>query len=593
MCQSCVSTTLVQSLWSRLQPSRGQFLAGAAAFGAALGATTRLRANADDEVTAIFKNGTVITLDATNTEAQALAIAGDRIVFIGSTSDAMARESHWTKIVDLDGQVVLPGFIDPHQHPISAAIQGAFFVECGPDKYKNKQELIAGLTAEAQKQPADGWLYAGGFDNLLQGGDLTLADLDRVSERLPVFVLWSNSHTGSFNNAALQRASVTSSTPNRPGGGAFGHSSTGALNGIAYETNMVYFLSGIMPTPQAVSDALYSHLLRCASVGLTTIHEAGSGIPGRTDDVLGGYEQIVGSDNAPLRISSSPIVDYLSEGNAFATKFGKPGPKAIQVPGSLLSFYAVKIIGDGSNQTKTAGQTLPYLNSDSKGTINYTHAQFVKAMQEAKALGWPISVHCNGDATLDVVLDAIQEVYGAQSPLGVNRIEHCTITRPDQLERMAKLGVQPSFLINHVYYYGAAYRDVLLGQARAARMDPAGQAVALRMAFTFHSDAPVTRPGPLQMIGCGVTRRCATDGSVVGAEQAVTVEHALRAMTSYAAGQIGLAHELGSIEAGKAADLTILADDPRKVPPERIERIKVTETWVAGRQVVPLAVNGS
>jgi predicted amidohydrolase YtcJ len=593
MCQACVSPALVVSVWNKLLPSRGQFLAGAAAFGAALGAVKPFRASAADEVTVIFKNGTIVALDGANTQAQALALAGDRIVFVGDTSDAMARQSHWTKIVDLDGQVVLPGFIDPHQHPISAAIAGAFFVECGPDRYKNKQELIAGLSAEAVKQPPDGWLYAGGFDNLLQGGDLTETDLNRVSESLPVFVLWNNSHTASVNGAALQRANVTSSTPNKPGGGAFGRSSSGALNGIAYETNMAYFLSGIKPTPQGLSDALYAHLLRCASVGLTTIHEAGSGIPGRTDDVLGGYQQIANSDNAPVRLSSSPIVDYLSEGNAFATKFGRPGPRAIQVPGSLLSFYAVKIVGDGSNQTKTAGQTMPYLNTDTKGTINYTHAQFVEQMQRAKSLGWPISVHCNGDATLDVVLDAISEVYGAHSPLGVNRIEHCTITRPDQIERMAKLGVQPSFLINHVYYYGAAYRDELLGQTRAARMDPAGQTVALKMAFTFHSDAPVTRPGPLQMIGCGVTRRCATDGTVVGPDQAVSVEQALRAMTTYAAGQIGLAHELGSIEVGKAADLTILAEDPRKVPPERIERIKVTETWVAGRQVVPLAVNAS
>lgn len=593
MCQSCISPILVSSLWNKTQPSRGQFLAGAAAFGVALGATKPFRASAENGVTAIFTNGTIITLDGANTAAEAMAIAGDRIVFVGSASGAMALQSHWTKIVDLDGQVVLPGFIDPHQHPISAAIQGAFFVDCGPDRYKNKAELIAGLTAEAAKQPLDGWLYAGGFDNLLQGGDLTLADLNRVSESLPIFVLWNNSHTASVNTAALQRENVTSTTPNKPGGGDFGRTASGALNGIVYETNMILFLSGIQPTPQALSEALYNHLLRCASVGLTTIHEAGSGIPGRTDDVLGGYQELVRSDNAPLRISSSPIVEYLNEGNAFATKFGKPGATAIQVPGSLLSFYAVKTIGDGSNQTKTAGQTVPYLNTTSKGTINYTREQLVEQMQRAKNLGWPISVHSNGDATLDVVLDAITQVYGAHSPLGVNRIEHCTITRPDQLERMARLGVQPSFLMNHVYYYGGAFRDVLLGQTRAARMDPAAQAVSLKLPFTFHSDAPVTRPGPMQLIGTGVTRRCATDGTIVGAEQAVSVEQALRAMTSYAAGQIGLGHELGSIEVGKAADLTILAQDPRKTPPEHIEKIKVTETWVAGRQVVPLATEAA
>jgi predicted amidohydrolase YtcJ len=490
-----------------------------------------------------------------------------------------------TRIVDLDGRTVLPGLIDPHQHPISAGVQAAFFADCGPDTYKTKQELIAGFKEKIANVAADQWFYAGGYDNLLQGGDLTLSDLDEVSTTASIFVLWNNSHTGSVNTAAMRRANVTASSPDKPAGGAFGRDANGALNGVAYETNMLYFLGGIKATPQAVAKGLISHFNRCASVGLTTIHEAGSGLPGRTDDLLGGYQKLVEESSATIRFSSSPIIDYLDEGNAWVTRYGKPGPRAVQVPGSLLSFYAVKIVGDGSNQTETAGQTMPYLNSDKKGTTKYTKAQFVEKMQKAKSLGWPLSVHSNGDATLDIVLDAIEEVYGPNSPLGVQRIEHCTITRPEQLERMAKLGVQPSFLINHVYYYGAAYRDQLLGPERASRMDPSGQALALNLPFTFHSDAPVTRPGPMQMIGVGVTRRCETDGSIVGAEQGVPIEHALRAMTTSAAGQIGLAHELGSLEVGKAADLTILVEDPRKVDPQKIKEIEVSETWVAGRRI--------
>jgi hypothetical protein len=141
----------------------------------------------------------------------------------------------------------------------------------------------------------------------------------------------------------------------------------------------------------------------------------------------------------------------------------------------------------------------------------------MKAMvAEVKAQGWPVSIHSNGDETLDIALDAIEAVYGAYPDTGVNRIEHCTITRPEQIERMAKLGVQPSFLMNHVYFYGAAYRDQLFGPKRAARMDPAADCVRLGLPFTIHTDAPCSNIGTLQLVQAAVTRKCSVDGSVVG-----------------------------------------------------------------------------
>jgi predicted amidohydrolase YtcJ len=150
---------------------------------------------------------------------------------------------------------------------------------------------------------------------------------------------------------------------------------------------------------------------------------------------------------------------------------------------------------------------------------------------------------------------------------------------------MAKLGVQPSFLMNHVYFYGAAYRDLLFGPERASRMDPAGECVKLGLPFTLHTDAPCSNIGTLQLIQTAVTRRCSVDGSVVGAEQAVSLTEAIKAVTVYAAGQIGMHDRLGTLEAGKEADLTILEDDLYKVDPDKIMGVKVSETWVGGRKM--------
>jgi predicted amidohydrolase YtcJ len=195
-----------------------------------------------------------------------------------------------------------------------------------------------------------------------------------------------------------------------------------------------------------------------------------------------------------------------------------------------------------------------------------------------------VQIHCNGDATIDDALDAIEAAYGANPPTGLNRIEHSTMVRPDQLTRMKTLGVEPSFLMNHVFFYGAAYRDQIFGPERAAFMDPAGACVKDGIPFTLHTDAPCSPPGALRLVQTAVTRVCDIDKSVVGPDQKVSVEEALRAVTSAAAAQIGQGDRLGSLEAGKEADLVILEEDPFKVAPGEIMNIKISETWVAGEK---------
>ena len=152
----------------------------------------------------------------------------------------------------------------------------------------------------------------------------------------------------------------------------------------------------------------------------------------------------------------------------------------------------------------------------------------------------------------------------------------------EQIARMKRLGVQPSFLMNHVYFYGAAYRDTLFGPERAARADAAGDFVRAGMPFTLHTDAPCSNIGGLQLIQTAVTRKCSVDGSVIGPEQAISLDDALKAVTIHAAGQIGQANRIGTLERGKEADLTILESNPYSVDPNAIMDIKVSQTWVSG-----------
>jgi predicted amidohydrolase YtcJ len=312
------------------------------------------------------------------------------------------------------------------------------------------------------------------------------------------------------------------------------------------------------------------------------VHEAGAFA--QKADVFEGYKAMM--THSPVRYSVSPMVDYLDQAVQFITPYGKPGPSALQIPDSLLSFYAVKIVLDGSPQQESAYQSKPYFDSSDRGIANYTNDKLRELVAKVHNAGWPVSIHCNGDASLEMALDAIEAAYGTSpAPTGINRIEHCPQATPDQIARMKKLGVQPSVLMNNLYYYGAAYRDRILGPDRAARVYPHGDFLAAGIPFSIHSDCPCSPVAPLREIGTAVARVCSIDGSIVGPDQRVPIEAALKGMTLVAATHVGMGDKLGSLEPGKYADLTILEDDPRKVDPTKLGDVKVSQTWVNGTAI--------
>ncbi len=578
MCQGCVSNIFGSLGGMRPGLSRRQFLATAASVAALAPAATN--AASMDGADLIFRGGSIIPMVGDNRTVEALAVKNGRIAAVGAADAVMGLKSASTEIIDLDGRALLPGFIDPHQHTVTGALINAIFTDCGYTRYKTRDALIAMFRDKAARTPAGQWLLFTSFDNLLQGGDLMMADLDAVSKDHPILVYYINMHTAAGNGAAFAAAKIPSDIGNLPGGGRFGRDASGKLDGMIYEETALKKFAVAIPkiTPQLAGKAVVDWLKVNASYGNTSVHEAGVLVFG---NLLEGYERVAAV--SPCRASISLMYESMKDAEPYK-KYGH-GALATPIPNTLLTIYAMKIVGDGSNQTKSAAQTLPYLDETEKGRPNFDAAQLKAMVADVKAQGWPVSIHCNGDDTLDLALDAIEAAYGAYPSTGVNRIEHCTITRPEQIERMAGLGVQPSFLMNHVYFYGAAYRDQLFGPERARRMDPAADCVRLGLPFTIHTDAPCSNIGTLQLVQTAVTRKCAIDGSVVGPDQAVSLTDALRAVTIHAAGQIGMADQLGTLESGKLADLTILEKDPYAVDPDTLMDIKVSQTWVGGRKM--------
>lgn len=562
--------------------SRGRFLAASAAAGVAAAALPK-RAFSTEPAT-VFYGGSVVTMDDAIPNAEAVAISGGTILAVGSKDRVTSAAGAGARIVNLDGRTLMPGLIDPHQHPIPGGIMLTQMTNVGFDTYKTKGDVIAALKAKVQGLPSGQWLYAGYYDNVLQGGYLTMAELDSVSPDHPIFVYYVSMHSATGNSAAFKLAGVTASTGELAGGGHFGKDAQGNLNGMIFEPPaLVKFMVG-MPklTMDLVAGSVTKFLYQSAALGITMVHEAGAYAP--TPSALEGYKAVMTS--SPVRYSASPAVEFLNVANQFVASYGKPGAKALEIPGTMLSFYAVKIVSDGSPQQETAFQSQPYLNSSSTGLANYSATDLNALVLKVKQSGWPVSIHCNGDASLQLALDAIEAAYGSGPPLeGINRIEHCTLANASQISRMKRLGVQPSHLMNNVYYYGAAYRDQIFGPARADAFNPAGAFLAAGIPFSIHSDCPCSPIAPLREIGTAVTRVCTIDGSVIGKNEGVPIEAALKGMTTVAAAQCGLGDKTGSLTPGKYADLVLLESNPLQTDPAKLGDIKVSETWVQGRRI--------
>ena len=194
--------------------------------------------------------------------------------------------------------------------------------------------------------------------------------------------------------------------------------------------------------------------------------------------------------------------------------------------------------------------------------------------------------HANGDAAIGDAIDAFREALDPSAGVGLrHRIEHCSFATADQLEAMAALGVSPSFLENHVYYWGRAFRDDIVGLAKANRLDPFATAIGRGLRVSMHSDYRVTEFEPLRMVQTAVTRRMRSGGDVLNPDECVSVEAAMRAITIDAAWQLHNDDRLGSIEVGKYADLAVLDGDPFTTDPDGIAELQVLQTLVGGAPV--------
>ena len=541
------------------------------------------------EADVIYHGGDVITVNDMHPTAEAVAVADGKILAVGVKDEVLKHKGQKTKLIDLGGKALLPGFIDGHGHCFGTGLQAASANLLAPPDYTVTD--IPGVVAELKKYASTetakkyGIILGFGYDDaqLKEQRHPTRHDLDEVSTERPVYVIHQSGHLGSANTKALELAGITAETQS-PVGGVIRRESDGKTpDGVLEETIHYAALIKIMPKMgEAEFDGLAQAGMKLyAANGYTTAQE------GRA---------IAPVDQCWMRLAEKRkmLIDVISYPDISANEkpFGLDTPWYSKTMKNGYRIAGVKISLDGSPQGKTAFLSQPYLvppHGLPASFVGYPSMPIADANRKVALCyekGWQFICHCNGDAASDMMLGGIKEAR-AKFGVGDNRRDvmiHCQTVREDQLDQMQEYGVIPSLFGMHCYYWGDWHRDSVLGPERAERISPARSALRRGMIFSQHHDSPVALPSAIRILSSVVTRRTRS-GDILGAGQCIPVDVALKSLTIWPAYQHYEENNRGSIEVGKLADFVVLDKNPHKVPILALADLKVMETIKAGKTI--------
>jgi len=542
---------------------------------------------AADTADTIYTGGSIITINDAAPSAEALAVKDGRILAVGTKSDVLKTKGTATRLVDLGGRTLLPGFIDGHSHFISA-LTAAEQANVYPAPF-GPGSSIAGiigalkkLQQEKQIKPGE-VIQAYGYDEnaLPAGHQLSAADLDPSFPDNPVLVGHVSMHGAVLNSAAMKKYHFTAATETPPGGIILRKPGSNEPAGLVMEMAYMPIFSALpKPSADGMMAALVKAQMIYAAAGITTAQE-GSSNPGDIKILQRGATE----GKLFIDVIAYPFIPYFEvilQDNPPAT-FGKYNHR--------LKLGGIKITADGSPQGKTAWFTTPYLTGGPAGEKNWKgEPSFPVPVLQAQIkkvydAGLDLIIHCNGDAAIDLFLNTHEAVLGDRKA-GDHRtgIIHCQFVRRDQLDKIAAWHIIPSFYTEHTYFFATTHL-ANRGQAQAEFLSPTHTALAKGIRFANHTDYYVAPIDQLFVVWSAVNRVSREGGVVIGPDERISPLEALKALTINPAYWYREEKTKGSLEPGKLADLVILDGNPLTVDPMKIKDIKVLETIKEGKTV--------
>jgi predicted amidohydrolase YtcJ len=529
----------------------------------------------------VLYNGIIRTQSDLYPRVSAIAIRAGKIVAIGDDVEVLDFLSpRGGKKIDLQGKLVLPGLVDAHVHLTwyAAALQAVDLVHTS-----SVEDAVSRVATRARQTPVGQWIRGHGWAQIEWPGGAfpTAADLDARIPDHPVYLTAHSTHAGWINSAALRLAGITASTPN-PDGGRIGHDAAGQPNGLLFETAMELVKTVIpTPSPNEIANQVKAAIERAHRGGLTGIHDFDGA------DAFRAYQILRDRGDLTLRIVKNIPVQLLDHAIALGLRWGL-GDEVLRIGG-------VKTFADGALGPRTAWMIEPYENEPENYGISVTDPEeMYENVSRASAAHLPSTIHAIGDRAVHEVLNVYEAVRKEEAARGItpdqmrHRIEHVQLIHPDDVNRLAQLGIIASMQPNH------ATSDMIMADAYWGNRADYSYNWRLQMdagaPIAFGSDAPIEPIEPLPNIQAAVTRR-RLDGSPgvegwrSGEQGRLSVDEAVRGFTRGPAYAAGTEAHLGQLTLGYLADLVVLERDIYNIDPMEIAQTAVLGTMVGGRWV--------
>ena len=534
----------------------------------------------------VYTNGFIYTVNPALPTAEALAVRDGQIIAVGSAQDVEALAAEQTRVVDLEGRMLMPGIHDMHAHPMEAGEKYNF--QCAFPFTFTMAEIVAQLTECAANTPPGEWIRGGQWAmELMETDTVPHKDiLDAITREHPIYLGDSTVHAAWLNSRGLAEMGIDATTPDPQGGVIIREPGSAEPTGVLVD-NAAYNILSELP---AYSDEQYQQALAWSmhemnKVGVTAIKDALSG-----RHALKAYKGLDDSGRLTMKVSVSIAWKM------FWTDYEKNITERADFATQNVGTEFAKIMLDGIPPTRTAAMLDPYLPDDKHGA-NFTgkliHAPEIltEDMIHLDAQGLTVKVHATGDRAVRVTLDAVEAARKANGDSGMmHEISHAELIHPDDIPRFGELNVIAEF--SPILWYPSQLVQVMsgiIGAERANRFWPTKSLLDAGAHIIYGSDWPsvVPDPNPWPGIEAMVTRRdpYGVYPGALWAEQAIDLETALRIFTIDGAVAGKHSDRTGTIEVGKSADFIVLDRNLFDIPVEEISETQVLLTVVSGREV--------
>jgi predicted amidohydrolase YtcJ len=529
----------------------------------------------------ILTGGEIVTMDPAGSRAQAIAIKDGRIIYLGDDQGALDRIGPGTRLVALDGRVVLPGFGDAHVHPITAGLEEG---RCDLTDLETANAILTAISGCLAVLPDSTWLIGSSWVlPAFADGNPLRETLDSLTGDRSAYLSSADGHSAWVNSAALRLAGVDQSTPD-PVNGRIERDQRGNPSGTLRESAMRLVSAHIPPT---TADAYRAGLRRALGVlnqhGITAFMEAsGNRSLLETYQDLDQRGELTARVEVAMRADPELGLEQVDTLVAWRDEFR----------GTRLRAETIKFFVDGVIEGRTAAMLERYTDRPFAGEPEWRPAQLDSMVAVLVERGFSIHIHAIGDRGVRMSLDAIERAEAGRERAGRrHQIAHAQLIHPDDVPRFSSLNVIANF--SPLWAYPDPYIVDLtwpaLGPRRSEWLYPIGAVLKAHGVLAFGSDWNVSSPIPLLGIEVAVTRRNPRDttGSMdpLLPKQAITVEDGLRAYTQGAARAIGTDSVAGTLTLGKFADLVVLGQNPFTVPAHRIGEVPVLVTLLGGQVV--------